>query len=75
MNTPGTQTEDASRRTDLEALERELGLVGMIRYLQQGSTGSGDYTAERSAWLDQIGMEELAAMAKELRKQDTEAQR
>ncbi|HEX8830338.1 MAG TPA: hypothetical protein VF705_04190 [Longimicrobium sp.] len=54
---------------------RELGPVGMIRYYQRGNTGSGDYTAERHAWLDGISVEELAAMAKELRQQDTEAQR
>lgn len=74
MNTPTEQTEDEIRDADLDALERELGLVGMIRYLQQGNTGSGDYTAERSAWLDGITVEELAAMVAELRK-DTEAQR
>ena len=53
---------------------RELGPVGMIRYFQQGNTGSGDYTAERHAWLDGISIEEITAMLAELRK-DTEAQR
>jgi hypothetical protein len=75
MNTPTAWTEGESRRTDLEALERELGLVGMIRYLQERNPGSGDYTAERSAWLDKITLDDLASMVAELRQQDTEAQR
>lgn len=74
MNTPTERTEDEVRDADLDSLERELGLVGMIRYLQQGNTGSGDYTAERHAWLDGITAEDLAAMVAELRK-DTEARR
>jgi hypothetical protein len=36
----------------MEALRRELGLVGMIRFMQQFETGYGDYSRERHLWLD-----------------------
>ena len=35
----------------LQALARELGPVGMVRFLQQFEEGRGDYTAERWQWL------------------------
>ncbi len=45
--TTSTRSMDEIRRAGLEALHRELGPVGMIRFLQQFGMGSGDYTAER----------------------------
>lgn len=42
-----TATLDVVRRAGVAALARELGPVGMVRFLQQFETGSGDYTAER----------------------------
>jgi hypothetical protein len=47
------------RRAGLEALARELGPVGMIRFLQQYETGHGDYSVERHAWLDQVDLDTL----------------
>lgn len=35
----------------LQALARELGPVGVVRFLQQFEEGRGDYTAERWQWL------------------------
>jgi len=32
------------RKLGIEALTMHLGAVGMIRFLQQGETGWGDYT-------------------------------
>lgn len=32
------------RKKGLEALNNALGLIGMIRFLQQFESGSGDYT-------------------------------
>ena len=43
----GRATLDDIRQAGVEALVRELGPVGMIRFLQQFETGRGDYTAER----------------------------
>ncbi len=47
------------REAGLEALARELGPVGMVRFLQQYETGSGDYTLERDTWLGDDTVEKL----------------
>ena len=41
------------------ALVRELGVVGALRFLSQFTTGRGDYTAEREAFLGEETIEEL----------------
>lgn len=58
---------DAIRRAGLDALARELGPVGMVRFLQQYETGSGDYTAERAGLLGEPSVSELAARVGRLR--------
>lgn len=59
----GTMTPEALRNVGLDALRRELGVVGMVRFLQQFETGKDDYTAERWDWLPTgIGVDELARM-------------
>ena len=50
---------DQIRRAGIRALVRELGPVGMIRFLQQYEQGSGNYTAERSGWLGKTTVPEL----------------
>lgn len=55
------------RRLGLEALTRQLGPVGMIRFLQQFETGRGDYTAERHQWLPRSA---VADVAREIRECD-----
>lgn len=47
------------RRAELAALRRELGVVGMIRYLQRVSPGKGDYTAERAELVGHRTVEEI----------------
>jgi hypothetical protein len=47
------------RLAGLATLARELGPVGMVRFLQQFEAGYGDYTKERHQWLDQWDMETL----------------
>lgn len=54
-----TLTLEALRRAGLEALTRELGPVGMARFLQQFETGWGDYSVERHQWLDQEDVQTL----------------
>jgi hypothetical protein len=54
-----TMTQDEIVRAGLDALLRELGSVGLVRFLQQFELGSGDYTAERHQWLDGISIDEL----------------
>lgn len=46
-----TMTLDEIRRQGVEALARDLGPVGMVRFLQQYETGTGDYSTQRHQWL------------------------
>jgi hypothetical protein len=52
-------TLEEVRVAGLKALSRELGPVGMVRFLQQFETGSGDYTEERHTWLGDPAVDEL----------------
>jgi hypothetical protein len=54
-------TTEQIRNHGLEALRRELGVVGMVRFLQQFSNGEGDYSADRHQWLDNLSREEVLA--------------
>ena len=58
--TTEARTLEEIRRLGLEALARELGPVGMVRFLQQFESGHGDYTKDRNEWLDAPGVRELA---------------
>jgi len=42
-----------------EILTRDLGIVDTLRFLGQFRSGSGDYTAERGEWLDNLSLEEI----------------
>lgn len=55
-------TLEEIRRMGIEALARELGPVGMVRFLQQFEGGEGDYSVERRSWLGSPGVRELAEM-------------
>ena len=46
-----TMTLEQVRQAGLRALSRDLGPVGLVRFLQQYEMGSGDYTTERHGWL------------------------
>ena len=54
-----TMSLEEIRLTGLKALSRELGPVGMVRFLQQFETGYGDYTAERHTWLKERNVSEI----------------
>ncbi|HEX2093336.1 MAG TPA: hypothetical protein VHG28_13095 [Longimicrobiaceae bacterium] len=55
-----TATLEEIRRAGVEALRRELGVVGMVRFLQQFETGTGDYTEERQQFVGKAGVRALA---------------
>ncbi|MBI4582260.1 MAG: hypothetical protein HY718_21380 [Planctomycetes bacterium] len=57
------QTLDQIRREGLRALQERLGRAGMIRFLQQFETGSGDYAVERHKWVDGTSLAELKSLA------------
>jgi len=56
---PAVMTLEQIRLTGLKALSRELGPVGLVRFLQQFETGYGDYTTERHRWLGEPSVQYL----------------
>jgi len=42
-----------------EILTQHLGVVGMLKFTQQFDKGYGDYTKERSKWLNNPSIEEI----------------
>jgi len=55
----GTATLEQIRAAGLSALQRELGVVGMVRFLQQFEPGSGDYVEERQTFVGKVGVRAL----------------
>jgi hypothetical protein len=47
------------RQAGIKVLLDHLGPANTARFLWQFSTGSGDYTLERRAWLDSVSLEDL----------------
>jgi hypothetical protein len=58
-------TPQQIRVAGLAALSRELGLVGMIRFMQQFEMGQGDYSKDRHEWLDEYTVDDIAKMVRE----------
>lgn len=50
------------RAAGIKALSQKLGVVGMIRFLQQYESGTGDYTKERHTWLPKESVKNIAQM-------------
>jgi len=65
-------TPEQIRRIGLEALERELGVVGATQFLQQYDLGSGDYAVERHEWQDKLSVEDVVAQIKARRQEKAE---
>ena len=72
MNTQ-TMSLEQIRVAGMEALARELGIVGMIRFLQQFETGHGDYTKDRHEWLDNQDLDTIIKRIEERRKSKKKA--
>ena len=53
------------REKGLEALRQHLGVVGMVRFLQQTELGYGNYTEERHQWLGDAGLDAIAQKVQE----------
>ena len=56
-------TLEQIRERGIQVLSERLGIVAMVRFLQQTETGWGNYTEERHQWL---GDPELRTLAKEI---------
>jgi hypothetical protein len=62
------RTLEQIRLMGVEALSRDLGSVGMVRFLQQFETDHGDFSTERHERLDQLTVEEALEKIKRHRK-------
>ena len=60
------QTQPLSELTQraIEILSRELGAADTIRFINQFTTGSGDYTAERDALFENATLAQIVAEIK-----------
>lgn len=61
------------RVAGMEALARELGIVGMVRFIQQFETGHGDYSKDRHKWLDDQDMDTVIKRIRERRQTSKKA--
>ena len=68
-----TMSLEQIRIAGMEALARELGIVGMIRFLQQFETGHGDYTKDRHQWLDGQDLDSIVKRIQEKREASKKA--
>jgi len=62
-----TMSLEQIRIAGMEALVRELGVVGMVRFLQQFETGHGDYSKDRHEWLDNQDLDTIVKRIREKR--------
>ena len=58
------RTLDQIRREGLAALRQRLGRSGMIRFLQQFESGTGDYASERHEWVDSMTLDDIKSLSK-----------
>lgn len=63
-----TITLEQLRVRGIDALNRELGSLGMVRFLQQFEMGHGDYSKERHEMLDALSLDDAKKGIDELRK-------
>ena len=52
-----------------EVLVREMGIVDALRFLNQFSTGTGNYTQQREQWLGNLSLDEITSQIKSRREQ------
>lgn len=62
-----TMNPAALRKAGLAAISKELGPLGMVRFLQQFETGSGNYTKERRQWLEKMEIKDIVSEIKRRR--------
>ena len=59
-----TMTPQQIRVAGLAALSRELGVAGMIRFMQQFEMGQGDYSKDRHQWHVQYSVSDIVGLLK-----------
>jgi hypothetical protein len=55
------------RRQGIAALRERLGVMGMIRFLQQLQVPTGDYTIDRRLWMDQLTLDDISELVRQTR--------
>ena len=69
LNRPFDDQSQERIRLETEAivllLSRELGLVGMIRFMQQFEMGQGDYSKDRHQWLDKYTVDDIVKVIRD----------
>jgi len=56
-----SMTQQQIRMAGIEILRQNMGITGMIRFLQQSETGYGDYTRDRHKLLGDPSLEQVVA--------------
>ena len=64
-----SMTLNEIQQAGLAALSRELGPVGFVRFLQMFERGYGDYSQERSCWLEGQSIDDIANRIQEKQSQ------
>ncbi len=59
-----SMSQEEIRTVGLSALAKELGPVGLVRFLQQFSVSRGDYTAKRQAIIASVDVDEIVKQIK-----------
>ena len=54
-----TLTPNEVRSRGFQALNRELGTVGLLKFMHQFERGRGDYSRERHAMVDRLTLDEI----------------
>jgi len=57
-------TDEQFERFTLSVLAKELGPLGMARYLRTFRAGNSDYTRDRHKWLDHLTIDEILEQAR-----------
>lgn len=61
------KTRDEILAAGLDALERELGVIDMLRFLSRYAPAGRDYSRDRHDWVDSLTPEDIQRMVEELR--------
>jgi len=64
MNTQASRSIAEISRRATHILYKEMGVVDTIRFLNQFSVGTGDYTRDRENWLKDLSLEEMISEIK-----------
>lgn len=65
MSVVSYKTENEIQKSGIEALCKGIGVVGLIRFIQQFDKGQGDYTKDRQQWQKYYTVDTLVETIKE----------